>query len=274
MEIEYEAATEEVLTRVSQGSILGPFPFLIYIDDLSTCIQLSKTYHFADDTSTMQSNKSLEVLAKQLSKDLSNLSYWFRENKLGLNVQKIDLIFFLNKVKLRTSIKFNLQGKRPIPTQSVKYLGVLLDEYLQWTKQLSHVNSMYIKQTEIQLQSRHLENNLSQSLWFTSAICMSALGLSSLNKIQILKKCCNSANPIYKESNILKFKDLIYFQNCLFMLQIENDKELAASFLGLKYCGENHNYKARSMTKKLLNISQNRADKYGKQSAKYSCIIE
>ena len=55
------------------------------------------------------------------------------------------------------------------------------------------------------------------------------------------KKRHDSANPIYKELNILKFKDLIYLQNSLFMFQIENNKQ-AASFSRLKYCCEDHNY--------------------------------
>ena len=39
-----------------------------------------------------QSNKSLEVLAKQLKKDLTNLLCCLRANKLCLNVQKMELI--------------------------------------------------------------------------------------------------------------------------------------------------------------------------------------
>ena len=31
------------------------------------------------------------------------------------------------------------KGKRLTPTHSVKYLGVLLDEHLQWTKQVTQV---------------------------------------------------------------------------------------------------------------------------------------
>ena len=69
------SATKEILTGVSEDSVLGPLLSLIYINDLHTCIKFSKTYHFADNTSIMQSNKSLEVLAKQLNKDRSNLSY-------------------------------------------------------------------------------------------------------------------------------------------------------------------------------------------------------
>ena len=52
------------------------------------------------------------------------------------------------------------------------------------------------------------------------------------------KKRHDSINSIFEEFHILKFKDLIYLQNCLFMLQIEQNEQLAASFQGLKYCGK------------------------------------
>ena len=54
-----------------------------------------------------------------------------------------------------------------------------------------------------------------------------------------------------------------YLQKCLFVLQIENNKQLAASFSRLKYCGKNHNY-AMIGARKLLNIPSRRADKYSK----------
>ena len=68
----------------------------------------------------MQSNISLEVLAKQMNKDLLNLSYWLRANKLYLNIQKIELIFCTTSLEIDPSIKFKLEGKQLIPVQSVK----------------------------------------------------------------------------------------------------------------------------------------------------------
>lgn len=94
----------------------------------------------------MPSNKSLAVLAKQLNKDLWNLSHWLRANKLYLNVQETELITFRpNKLNLDTLFNFKPQGKWLIQTQLVKYLGVPLDKHLQWIKQLSHVKMSLIE---------------------------------------------------------------------------------------------------------------------------------
>ena len=68
------SSVKEILTGVPQGSVLGPLLFLIFKNDLHESIRLSKTYHFPDDASIIQSNPSLEKLSKQVNNDLYQTS--------------------------------------------------------------------------------------------------------------------------------------------------------------------------------------------------------
>ena len=86
--------------------------------------------------------------------------------------------------------------------------------------------------------------------------------LANQNSIQVLQNCAirkicfkKRNEPVsedFKKIGILKFHDLIKLQNCLFICQLEQDEQLAKSFLALKHCGDNHNYQTRSTTKRLL----------------------
>ena len=57
---------------------------------------------------------------------------WLRANKLSLNKEKTELDEFQRQnTKLDNSFKVKVDRKRIfIPTSSVKYLGVLVDEHL------------------------------------------------------------------------------------------------------------------------------------------------
>ena len=53
---------------VPQGSVLGPFVFLLHENDLNKSIKNLRAYHFADDTNILLSNEALELLAKHWTK--------------------------------------------------------------------------------------------------------------------------------------------------------------------------------------------------------------
>ena len=65
---------KSVLSRVPQGSVLGPILFLIYINDLDDDIT-SKVLKFADDTKVFRKIKS-DADRQQLQDDLNKLIEW------------------------------------------------------------------------------------------------------------------------------------------------------------------------------------------------------
>ena len=81
-------------------------------------------------------------VAKQMNFDFKNLSQWLKANKLSLNFTKTELIIFhSSSKKIDQNFKFKLDGKRLTPTSTVKYLGVLLDNHLLWSKQINHITT-------------------------------------------------------------------------------------------------------------------------------------
>ena len=131
-----------VSTGVPQGSALGPLLFLVYINGLHKSVKYSKVYHFADDTNMLLSGNSQKNVAKQTNFDLKNLSQWLKADKLSLNFTKTELILFhTNSKKIDHNLKFKLNGKCLTPTSTVKYLGVLLDDHILWSKQINHVTT-------------------------------------------------------------------------------------------------------------------------------------
>ena len=61
---------------------------------MNTAMKFSTTYHFADDTNLLYSHKSIDVLRKQLNKDLALLYNWLCANRLSLNAGKTEIIIF------------------------------------------------------------------------------------------------------------------------------------------------------------------------------------
>ena len=73
---------------------IGPFLFLIYINDIYLSAPEISFHLFADNTCLSYANKSYSKLENILNCSLDNIANWLRANKLTLNIKKSNLIAF------------------------------------------------------------------------------------------------------------------------------------------------------------------------------------
>ena len=144
---------------VPQGSVLGPLFFLVYIDsDLADSLKNSKASLFADDTALYCTASTAAELQLKLNEDLALVNDWLITHKLTLNVSKTKLMVIAGRQKLARveEIELLVNENTIEQTDSFKYLGVKLNETMEWSDHIDYIHSKIAKRLGLLKRVKHL----------------------------------------------------------------------------------------------------------------------
>lgn len=157
---------------IPQGSIVGPTLFLIYVNDLCQ-LQLMKgrIFTFADDTALVFDGESWDEVYSTAQTGFNKVSQWLSHNLLTLNVVKTKCVAFATKQNLLPSAFLSVTAHTRCPgnincscpflqrVDSIKYLGVIIDQTLSFKLHIDTLTSRLRKLIYIFRTLRHIADN-------------------------------------------------------------------------------------------------------------------
>lgn len=138
----YSSHVLPISAGVPQGSILGPFLFNLYLNDIISIDPTVKFVIYADDVTLLFTAASADEVITRANKTLEKLDIWAQLNKLKINVSKTKAVLYRAKNKIISidrDIKLNNSKIEIVNT--FKILGVYFTENMTWDNHVSHVIS-------------------------------------------------------------------------------------------------------------------------------------
>jgi hypothetical protein len=147
-----------VLSRVPQGSILGPTLFLVFINDLGDN-HVKRPHHFVDGTTTKTSIAKDEDPSKphkELQADLVKIEAWADAWLVSFNTSKTKELLISKARNMRAHPDFVFKGEVITRVDTLRLLGVNFSSDLSWTEHLSKIRSSCNKKLGVTLRCKSL----------------------------------------------------------------------------------------------------------------------
>ena len=269
---------------VPQGSTLGPLLFLIYINDLPLATNM-KVRLFADDACLSFENTDPLALQQQTNQELLKVNNWLNQNKLFLNYSKSNFIIFTKK-KINHNFKITIADNQIQQVRSTKYLGVVLDEKLNWEP---HIKSLKSKLSRTSFIFNRLKNYTDTktllmvyfSLFYSHLqYCITSWGKAAdkfVSKIFILQKRViryiskvssrTSTHSLFKDLKLLKLNEIYELQVGKLMYKVNSNLTVGEN--RLTDLNNMHNYNTRLSAKSNFYVRRPRTN-LGKISFSYT----
>ena len=184
--------------------------------------------------------------------------------------------------------QLKLNGKRPYQPSSVKYLGIKIDQYLNWQ---DHINNIAIKLNKANALLYKVRQFVNQrtliSIYYavfdshlTYASIVWGQTRSSINRVFIIQKKAlrtihfkgklDHTSSLFSASNIIKLPDKISIENCLFASKSLN-KQLPEIFNNC-FFSDTYRYETSCSEKGMLKVKSFNTKSHGKEAIIYSAI--
>ena len=195
----------------------------------------------------------------------------------------------LKTPKEKTPIKIKLSRKRLYLSKSVKYLGIKIDENLNWKQ---HIHDIVIKLNRANALLSIIRNYVNKltlrTIYFAIfdfhinyADLIWVQNLPSLSRIIILQKKVlrimnfqsrdSLSSPLFRSNHILKLEDKTLVWNIIFINKSFNNLLPPIFKIWSNFCSDLHNYRTVSSTAKIFKPYY-RTDSYGKNSVTLGAI--
>lgn len=259
----------EVTRGVPQGSILGPFLFALYINDIVNILRHCSCHLFADDTVLYIEGEDVDEVIKLLNEDLLLVSKWLEANKLKLNVSKT-VGMCLGSTKLYKQFS-NSREKVKVDEvhvhfqECVKYLGVMIDRKLSFNDHLDYVCKKISRRLGLLTRLSNSVSLFARLTVFNTTILpyfhycatvMYMLNKGDIDKLQKLQnRCmrtilkCSKYTPIREMLNKLQWmcvSDFIEYKCLIFLHKLLNGHLPCYFNKYMVKCSDIHNYQTRN----------------------------